>query len=88
MAIGAAPFGEMSSPADVLRRAKTLIPDASRHEPDQHVVSWVILKKFAELRSRRAKLYSQASTSGARKGSPFEAGQNGSARFMTTVNGA
>jgi hypothetical protein len=39
MAVGAAPFGEMPSPAEVLARVKTLLPDAARHEPDQHVVS-------------------------------------------------
>jgi hypothetical protein len=48
MAVGAAPFGEMPSPAQVLQGIKELMPDAARHVPDQHVVSRVILKQFAE----------------------------------------
>jgi hypothetical protein len=46
--IGAAPFGEMPSSAEVLRRARALLPDAARHERNQHVVSKVVLKQFTE----------------------------------------
>jgi hypothetical protein len=48
VAVGAAPFGEMPSPAEMLQGIKQLAPDAARHVPDQHVVSRVILKQFAE----------------------------------------
>ena len=37
MAVGAAPFGEMPSPVEVLQGIKELMPDAARHVPDQHV---------------------------------------------------
>ena len=46
MAVGAAPFGEMPSNQEILRRVKDLVPEAAEHEPDQHVVSKVILKQF------------------------------------------
>ena len=48
VAVGAAPFGEMPSNQEILQRAKALMPEAARHEPDQHVVSRVILKQFTE----------------------------------------
>lgn len=48
VAVGAAPFGEMPSPAAMVQGIKELMPDADRHVPDQHVVSRVILKQFAE----------------------------------------
>ncbi len=48
MAVGAAPFGEMPSPAEVLQGIRELMPDAARHVPGQHVVSQVVLKQFAE----------------------------------------
>jgi hypothetical protein len=48
MAVGAAPFGEMPSPAEMLQGIKALMPDAARYVPDQHVVSQVVLKQFAE----------------------------------------
>jgi hypothetical protein len=48
MAVGAAPFGQMPSPAEMLQGIKQLTPDAARHVPDQHVVSQVILKQFGE----------------------------------------
>ncbi len=48
MAVGAAPFGEMPSPAEMLQGIKQLASDAARHVPDQHVVSRVILRQFAE----------------------------------------
>ena len=48
MAIGAAPFGEMPSPTQMLQGIRQLMPDAARHVSDQHVLSQVILKQFAE----------------------------------------
>lgn len=48
MAVGAAPFGEMPSQLEILRRVRTLAPHATEHVPDQHVVSQVLLKQFAE----------------------------------------
>ena len=48
MAVGAAPFGEMPSPAEMLQGIRGLMPDAARHVTDQHVVSQVVLKQFAE----------------------------------------
>jgi hypothetical protein len=48
MAVGAAPFGEMPSPAEMIQGISQLMPDAARHVPGQHVVSQVILKQFAE----------------------------------------
>ena len=48
MAIGAAPFGEMPSDREILQRVGALAPEAGQNEPDQHVVSKVILKQFTE----------------------------------------
>ena len=48
MAVGAAPFGEVPSNHEILRRISALMPEAERNEPDQHVVSRVILKQFTE----------------------------------------
>ena len=48
MAVGAAPFGEMPSTAEILRRVRALMPDAGQNESDQHVVSQVVLKQFTE----------------------------------------
>ena len=48
MAVGAAPFGEMPSTLEILRRVRALIPEAGQNETDQHVVSQVILKQFTE----------------------------------------
>jgi Protein of unknown function (DUF4238) len=48
MAVGAAPFGEMPSPAAMLQGIRELMPDAARHVPGQHVVSQVVLKQCAE----------------------------------------
>src|SRR5487761_247509 len=48
MAMGAAPFGEMPSPAAVVQGVRQLMPEAARQVPDQHVLSRVILKQFAE----------------------------------------
>ncbi|MDQ2874851.1 MAG: DUF4238 domain-containing protein [Actinomycetota bacterium] len=46
MAVGAAPFGEMPSNQEILRRVRALVPEAGQNEPDQHVVAQVILKQF------------------------------------------
>jgi hypothetical protein len=46
VAVGAAPFGEMPSPAEMLQGIRELMPEAARHVPDQHVVSQVVLKQF------------------------------------------
>ena len=48
MAVGAAPFGEMPSNREILQRVKALVPEAAQNEPDQHVVSKVILKQFTQ----------------------------------------
>lgn len=56
MAVGAAPFGEMPSPAKVLQGIRQLMPDAARHVPDQHVVSRVVLKQFAEPFGRKGEV--------------------------------
>lgn len=48
MAVGAAPFGEMPSNHEILRRISELMPEAAQNEPGQHVVSKVILKQFTE----------------------------------------
>jgi hypothetical protein len=48
VAVGAAPFREMPSPAEMLQGIRRLMPDAARHVPDQHVVSQVALNQFAE----------------------------------------
>ena len=48
VAVGAAPFGEMPSNREILQRVAALMPEAARNEPDQHVVSKVILKQFTE----------------------------------------
>jgi hypothetical protein len=46
VAVGAAPFGEVPSNREILQRVKALVPEAAQNEPDQHVVSKVILKQF------------------------------------------
>jgi Protein of unknown function (DUF4238) len=46
MPVGAAPFGEMPSNREILQRVKALVPAAAQNEPDQHIVSKVILKQF------------------------------------------
>jgi hypothetical protein len=46
MAVGPAPFGEMPSNLEILQRVKALVPAAAQNEPDQHIVSKVILKQF------------------------------------------
>ena len=56
MAVGAAPFGEMPSPAEMLQGIKELMPDAARHVPGQHVVSQVILKQFTEPYGRKGEV--------------------------------
>lgn len=38
----------MPSNREILRRVQDLAPEAAQNEPDQHVVSKVILKQFAE----------------------------------------
>lgn len=48
VAVGAAPFGEIPSNQEILRRISALMPEAGQNEPDQHVVSQVILKQFTE----------------------------------------
>jgi hypothetical protein len=48
VAVGAAPFGEIPSNQEILRRISALIPQAGQNEADQHVVSQVILKQFTE----------------------------------------
>lgn len=48
MAVGAAPFGEMPSNREILQRVRDLMPEAGANEPNQHVVSKVILKQFTE----------------------------------------
>jgi len=48
VAVGPAPFGQMPSNREILRRVQELAPEAGQNEPDQHVVSKVILKQFAE----------------------------------------
>lgn len=56
MAVGAAPFGEMPSNREILQRVRALMPEAARHEPDQHVVSKVILKQFTEPYRKKGEL--------------------------------
>jgi Protein of unknown function (DUF4238) len=48
VAVGAAPFGETPSNREILQRVKALVPEAAQNEPDQHVVSKVILKQFTQ----------------------------------------
>jgi hypothetical protein len=48
VAVIAAPFGDMPSNREILRRVKVLMPESADNEPDQHVVSKVILKQFTE----------------------------------------
>jgi hypothetical protein len=48
MAVGAAPFGEVRGTEKTLDRVRALMPEADENDPDQHVVSQVILKQFAE----------------------------------------
>ena len=56
VAVGAAPFGEMPSNREILQRVKTLAPEAAQNEPDQHVVSKVILKQFTEPWGKKGEL--------------------------------
>jgi Protein of unknown function (DUF4238) len=56
VAVAAAPFGEMPSNREILQPVKALMPEAARHEPDQHVVSKVILKQFTEPYGKKGKL--------------------------------
>jgi hypothetical protein len=56
VAVGAAPFGEMPSNQEILQRVKVLMPEAARHEPDQHVVSKVVLKQFTEPYGKKGEL--------------------------------
>ena len=56
MAVGASPFGEMPSTAEILRRVRALMPDAGQNESDQHVVSQVVLKQFTEPRGQKREL--------------------------------
>jgi hypothetical protein len=56
VAVGAAPFGEMPSHREILQRVKALVPEAAKNEPDQHVVSKVILKQFTEPWGKKGEL--------------------------------
>ena len=56
MAVGAAPFGEMPSNREILQHVRTLVPEAARNEPDQHVVSKVILKQFTQPWGKKGEL--------------------------------
>lgn len=56
VAVGAAPFGEVPSNREILKRVGALMPEAARNEPDQHVVSKVILKQFAKPWGRKGEL--------------------------------
>jgi hypothetical protein len=56
VAVGAAPFGEMPSNREILQHVRTLVPEAARNEPDQHVVSKVILKQFTRPWGKKGEL--------------------------------
>ncbi len=56
VAVGAAPFGEMPSSREILQRVRALVPEAAQNEPDQHVVSKVILKQFTEPWGKKGEL--------------------------------
>lgn len=56
MAVGAAPFGETPSNREILQRVKALMPEAAQNEPDQHLVSKVILKQFTEPWGKKGEL--------------------------------
>lgn len=43
MAIATAPFGEMPSNQEIMRRISALLPQAAQNTPGQHLVSEVIL---------------------------------------------
>jgi hypothetical protein len=76
VAVGAAPFEEMPSNREILRRVKALVPEAAQNEPDQHVVSKVILKQFTQPWGKKGELLLPASTSGIRtEDSPGRAGE-------------
>jgi hypothetical protein len=54
--VGAAPFGEMPSNREILRRLRALVPEGAQNEPDQHVVSQVMLKQFTEPYGKKGEL--------------------------------
>jgi hypothetical protein len=56
VAVGAAPFGEMPSSREILQRVRALVPEAGQNEPDQHVLSQIILKQFTQPWGRKGEL--------------------------------
>jgi len=46
----------MPSNREILQRVKTLVPEAGQNEPDQHVVSKVVLKQFTEPWGKKGEL--------------------------------
>jgi hypothetical protein len=56
VAVGAAPFRGMPSNQEILRRVSALFPDARQNEPDQHIISKVILKQFTEPWGKKGEL--------------------------------
>jgi hypothetical protein len=56
VAVGAAPFGEMPSNREILQRVKALVPEAAQNEPDQDIVSKIILKQFTEPWGKKGEL--------------------------------
>ena len=46
----------MPSNHEILQRVRTLVPEAARNEPNQHVVSKVILKQFTQPWGKKGEL--------------------------------